>query len=161
MPIFPEDAPTFAENALGKALAYGRHCKDYLVADDSGLVVPALGGAPGVLSARYAGLAATSAERNAKLLQELRVARTNDRSAYFACAMALVRNGHPVAVVTARADGTILEAPRGANGFGYDPIFYFPPLGKSFAELSMADKNEHSHRGKAFWRLLAFLASVS
>ncbi len=162
LPVFHEDAPTFAENALGKALAYGQHCDGYLVADDSGLVVTALGGAPGVQSARYVGPDATSAQRNEKLLGELRAVHSNDdRSAHFVCAMALVRSGRPLAVVTAQADGLILEAPRGSNGFGYDPIFYFPTLGKSFAELTREEKNAHSHRGKAFRRLLAFLASAS
>jgi len=154
LPTFPEDAPTFAENALGKALYYAPLVDGFVFADDSGLAVPALGGAPGVLSARYAGPNATSKERNAKLLQDLRGKTGDARRAYFVCAIALVRDGRPVAVLTARVDGQILEQPVGTSGFGYDPIFYFPPLQKAFAELSAEEKNRYSHRGQAFRKLL-------
>lgn len=157
LPRFPEDAPTFAENALGKALYYSRGRDGLVFADDSGLVVPALGGAPGVHSARYAGLTATSAERIAKLLGELCGLTSAGRCAYFVCAIALAEQGRAVAIVTDRVDGEILKEPRGAGGFGYDPVFYFPPLTKAFAELTADEKNEHSHRGKAFRRLLAVL----
>jgi XTP/dITP diphosphohydrolase len=155
---FEEKALTFAENAAGKALYYGRHAKGLLFADDSGLVVPALDGAPGVLSARFAGLGASSEEKIAKLLGEMRGKRGPERSAYFVCVIALVKDGQPVAVVSEKVDGEILDAPRGAGGFGYDPVFYFPALGKSFAELDEEQKNTHSHRGKAFRRLLEFLS---
>jgi XTP/dITP diphosphohydrolase len=157
LPPFEEDAPTFAENALGKALYYSRGQDDFVFADDSGLVVPALGGAPGVHSARYAGPTASSAERIAKLLGELRGVKGEERRAYFVCAIALAKRGRAAVVVTERVDGKILEAPRGAGGFGYDPVFYFPPLGRAFAELSAEEKNEHSHRGKAFGKLLMVL----
>ena len=126
MPSFEEDAPTFAENAAGKALHYSRLAKGFVFADDSGLVVPALGGAPGVRSARYAGANATDAERIGKLLGELRGKKSAERAAYFVCAIALAERGKAMAIVTARADGEILEAPRGSGGFGYDPVFYFP-----------------------------------
>jgi XTP/dITP diphosphohydrolase len=159
LPEFEENAPTFAENALGKALHYSRNHDGFVFADDSGLVVPALGGAPGVKSARYAGPNATSAERNAKLLTELRGKTGPQRVAYFVCAIALVQHGQAVAVVTARADGQILEAPQGQGGFGYDPVFYVPELAKTFADLSPTEKNTHSHRGKAFRRMLALIAS--
>ena len=154
---FEENAPTFAENALGKALHYSRSRDGFVFADDSGLVVPALGGAPGVWSARYAGPGANSAERNAKLLGELRGNSGPDRKAYFVCVIALVQRGKAVAVVSDRVDGLILEAPRGDGGFGYDPVFYFPDLGRTFAELSAEEKNIHSHRGKAFRRLLRLI----
>jgi XTP/dITP diphosphohydrolase len=157
LPAFEEDAPTFAENALGKALHYSRGDDGFVFADDSGLVVPALGGAPGVTSARYAGSTATSAERNIKLLAELSGKTGSQRAAYFVCAIALVKRGHTVAVVTDRADGVILEAPQGKGGFGYDPVFYVPELGKTFADLSAGEKNARSHRGKAFRRLLALI----
>jgi len=157
LPEFEEDAPTFAENALGKALYYSRGQDEFVFADDSGLVVPALGGAPGVHSARYAGPAASSVERIAKLLDELRGLKGEERRAYFVCAIALARRGRATAVVTDRVDGEILETPRGAGGFGYDPVFYFPRLGKAFAELSAEEKNEHSHRGKTFRKLLRVL----
>ena len=158
LPAFEETASTFAENAAGKTLHYSRFCDGLVFADDSGLVVPALGGAPGVLSARYAGPGASSAERNAKLLRQLHGKRGRDRAAYFVCALALAQNGQAKAIVTARVDGEILEAPRGDRGFGYDPVFYVSDLRKGFAEISAEEKNEHSHRGKAFRKLLAFLS---
>jgi XTP/dITP diphosphohydrolase len=158
LPPFDENAPTFAENAAGKALHYSRFCDELVFADDSGLVVPALGGAPGVLSARYAGPGASSVERNAKLLRDLQHKRVRDRAAHFVCAIALTQSGRAKAVITARAEGEILNAPRGDRGFGYDPIFYLSALGKGFAEISSEEKNEHSHRGRAFRKLLAFLS---
>jgi XTP/dITP diphosphohydrolase len=158
-PAFAENAPTFAENAAGKALHYSRFADEMVFADDSGLVVPALGGAPGVLSARYAGPSATSEERNAKLLNEMQKLRGENRRAYFVCAIALAKNSRPLAIVTARVDGEILDSPRGTHGFGYDPIFYVPDLKQSFAEIPSEQKNQLSHRGKAFRRLLEVFAS--
>lgn len=160
-PAFDEHAPTFAENATGKALHYSRFCDELVFADDSGLVVPALGGAPGVLSARYAGPGASSAERNARLLRELRGVCGQERGAYFVCAIALAERGRAKAIVSARVDGEILESPRGAQGFGYDPVFYVPELRKGFAEISADEKNEYSHRGRAFRKLLTFLSCDS
>jgi XTP/dITP diphosphohydrolase len=157
LPTFEENAPTFGENALGKALYYSQLSDEILFADDSGLAVDALGGAPGVHSARYAGPHATSAERIAKLLDELRGKPEMERTAHFCCVIAVIRKGLPVAIVSNRVDGVILEAPRGAGGFGYDPVFYLGEVGKSFAELSATEKNQHSHRGKAFRRVLALL----
>jgi XTP/dITP diphosphohydrolase len=157
LPTFEENAPTFSENALGKALHYSRLHPGFVFADDSGLVVPALGGRPGVLSARYAGPNATNEERIAKLLGELRGKSGSGRVAHFVCAIALAGGGRAKAIVTDRVDGEILEAPEGSGGFGYDPIFYFRPLGKTFAEMSREEKNLESHRGKAFRRLLATL----
>lgn len=159
LPPFDESAPTFSENAGGKALHYSRLRSGLIFADDSGLVVPALGGAPGVHSARYAGPGAGSAERNAKLLRQLSGKSGPERDAYFVCAIALAEAGRARAIVTGRVDGEILPAPRGEQGFGYDPVFYFPPLLKTFAELSADEKNRYSHRGEAFRKLLAFLAS--
>lgn len=160
LPEFEENAPTFAENAAGKALHYSRWNEGFVFADDSGLVVPALGGAPGVRSARYAGAEATNSQRIKKLLGEMRGKNGAERSAHFVCAIALARKGRALALVTDRVDGDILESPRGAGGFGYDPVFYFPPLKKTFAELSPEEKNQHSHRGKAFRKLLAALSSM-
>jgi XTP/dITP diphosphohydrolase len=157
-PAFEENAPTFAENAAGKALHYSRFCDGLVFADDSGLVVPALGGAPGVLSARYAGPGASSAERNTKLLRDLSGRSGRDRAAYFVCAITLAQSGRANAIVTARVDGEVLEAPRGDRGFGYDPVFYVSELRKGFAEISAEEKNELSHRGRAFRKLLAFLS---
>src|ERR1700687_4465367 len=142
---FPEDASTFAENAAGKALYYSRHSGsrqggspqsgETVFADDSGLVVPALGGAPGVHSARYAGSQATNSQRIEKLLDETRDNTRSERVAYFFCAIALAERGRAMAIVTDLVDGEILEAPRGSGGFGYDPVFYFPALEKTFAEI--------------------------
>lgn len=157
LPAFEEDGPTFGENALGKALYYSLLSDEILFADDSGLAVNALGGVPGVHSARYAGPHATSAERIAKLLTELRGKPEAERAAHFCCVIAVIRKELPVAIVSNRVDGVILEAQRGTGGFGYDPVFYLPSLGKTFSELSAVEKNEHSHRGKAFRRVLALL----
>ena len=157
IPEFEENAPTFAENAAGKALYYSRHCQGMVFADDSGLVVPALGGAPGVHSARYAGAGASNEQRIAKLLAELQGKKGAERAAYFLCVIAAAQQGRAVAVVSAKVDGEILEAPRGRGGFGYDPVFFFPELGKSFAELQPEEKNQFSHRGKAFRRLMEVL----
>lgn len=157
LPSYEENEPTFAENAAGKALYYSRLAEGLVFADDSGLVVAALGGAPGVHSARYAGVGASNERRIAKLLGELRGKSGKERAAHFVCAIALARNGRVIAVVTDRVDGEILDTPRGSGGFGYDPVFYFPALKKTFAELSAEEKNQFSHRGKAFRKLLATL----
>jgi len=156
-PEFEESAPTFAENAAGKAFYYSRQSKGIVFADDSGLVVPALGGAPGVLSARYAGPGAGNERKIAKLLFEMKGLEGANRGAYFVCVIAAVRGGRAVAIVSEKVDGEILDTPRGSGGFGYDPVFFFPPLGKTFAELRAGEKSQYSHRGKAFRRLLEVL----
>lgn len=158
-PPFDESAPTFAENALGKALHYSRFVQLPVIADDSGLVVPALGGAPGVHSARYGGPRASDADRVEKLLEELRRQSVTERRARFVCVLALALQGQGLAVFSDLVAGELLEAPRGSQGFGYDPIFFFPTLGRSFAELTREEKNQQSHRGKAFRKLLAYLES--
>jgi XTP/dITP diphosphohydrolase len=160
LPAFEENAPTFAENAAGKALHYSQQRVGLVFADDSGLVVPALGGAPGVHSARYAGPQVTNAQKIEKLLGELRGKTGTERAAHFVCAIALAKHGRAIAIVTERVDGEILEAPRGSGGFGYDPVFYFPALHKTFAEIPPDEKNLRSHRGKAFRRLLATLSCM-
>lgn len=157
LPEFEESASTFAENAAGKALYYSRQSDGIVFAEDSGLVVPALGDAPGVLSARYAGPGAGNEQKIAKLLAEMRALAGSERSAYFVCVIAAVRQGRALAVVSEKVDGEILQKPRGTDGFGYDPVFFFPPLGKTFAELRPDEKSLYSHRGKAFRRLLDVL----
>lgn len=157
---FPEDAPTFAENATGKALHASTITERAVCADDSGLVVPTLGGEPGVRSARYSGERATGADNISKLLEAMRGKSGKEREAYFVCVLAVARMGRIVAVLTNRVDGEIQEAPRGSSGFGYDPVFYFPLLGKTFAEISGDEKNHYSHRGKAFRRLLDVLPGM-
>jgi XTP/dITP diphosphohydrolase len=160
LPVFEENAPTFAENAAGKALHYSRFQEGLVFADDSGLVVHALGGTPGVYSARYAGVGTENSKRIEKLLREMNTLKGEERAADFVCAIALAREGRALAVLTDRVDGEILQAPRGSGGFGYDSVFYFPALKKTFAELSADEKNQHSHRGKAFRKLLAVLPSM-
>jgi XTP/dITP diphosphohydrolase len=159
LPAFEESAPTFSENAAGKALHYSRFSDLPVMADDSGLMVDSLGGAPGVLSARYAGPNATSAGRNEKLLAEMRARGSRDRRARFICVIALAVRSRVVAVFSDTTEGEILEAPRGGGGFGYDSVFCFGPAGKSFAEMSADEKNRYSHRAKAFRKLAEFLAS--
>ncbi len=158
IPAFDETAPTFAENSAGKALYYSQFIDETVLADDSGLVVPVLGGAPGVLSARYAGPQATDADRVRKLLHEMADKKGQDRRAHFVCVTSLARQGRPLAVVSGRCDGLIASEPRGTGGFGYDPIFYFESLGQTFAELSPAEKHLYSHRGKAFRKILYVLS---
>ena len=159
LPAFEESAPTFSENAAGKALHYSRFSDLPVMADDSGLVVDALGGAPGVRSARYAGPNASSAERIAKLLAEMRQCGAKDRGARFVCVIALAMRGRVAAVFSESVEGEILENVRGSGGFGYDPVFYFRPAAKSFAEMAAEEKNRYSHRAKAFRKLADFLAT--
>jgi XTP/dITP diphosphohydrolase len=154
IPEFEETAPTFAENSAGKALYYSKFTDETVLADDSGLAVPALGGAPGVFSARYAGPNASDADRVQKLLNAMAGMKGRERRAYFVCVTSLARQGHALAVVSERCDGLIATEPKGAGGFGYDPVFYFESLGQTYAQLSSAEKHVYSHRGKAFRKIL-------
>lgn len=160
IPPFEETAPTFAENSAGKALYYSRFAQGQglVLADDSGLVVPALGGAPGVYSARYAGPGASDNDRVQKLLREMQRLEGNDRRARFVCVSSLARGGDMLAVVSDSAEGSIAKEARGGDGFGYDPVFFFQQLGRTYAEITREEKNQYSHRGKAFRKILAFLA---
>jgi XTP/dITP diphosphohydrolase len=159
VPPFDESAPTFAENAAGKALHYSRFASDMVLADDSGLVVPALGGAPGVHSARYAGPGATDADRYRKLLHEMEGREGDQRRARFVCVIAIAHRGKALLVVSDCAEGILTTQPRGEGGFGYDPVFFFPELGRTYAELSRAEKNAYSHRGKAFRQALKLIVN--
>jgi XTP/dITP diphosphohydrolase len=157
-----EDADSFEGNARIKAVAYASALGMACVAEDSGLEVVALGGAPGVHSARYAGLGSTREERdranNDKLLRELARLGEVDRSARFVCALCLVDERATVLFETRGSyEGVIAEAPRGQNGFGYDPLLLLPALGKTSAELSPEQKNARSHRGVAARALADFL----
>jgi XTP/dITP diphosphohydrolase len=154
---FDESAPTFAENAAGKALYYSRFADGAVLADDSGLVVPALGGLPGVHSARFAGPRATDVDRYQKLLRGMEGLEGSARRASFVCVIAIALEGRALLIVSERADGTLAKEPRGSGGFGYDPIFFFPELGSTYAELAPEQKNTYSHRGKAFRKLLDFI----
>ena len=155
----PEHGATFVENALAKARHAASSAALPAIADDSGLVVPALGGAPGIRSARYAGEDATDAANNAKLLAAL--AGVADRAAYFYCALVYLASADdPVPIIaTARWRGVLVDAPRGAGGFGYDPHFLLPDLGQTAAELPLPRKNALSHRGQAARKLAAELAA--
>jgi len=157
LPEFEEKWPTFAENSAGKALHYSRFAPAILIADDSGLVVPALGGSPGVHSARYAGPGASDGDRIRKLLDEMRGKKGEERRARFVCVTAVAQGGKVRGLFSDSAEGFLLEEPRGQDGFGYDPVFFFPDLGKTFAEMSREEKNLHSHRGKAFRKAVQFV----
>jgi XTP/dITP diphosphohydrolase len=143
-----ESGSTFAENARLKAAGYSRLIPFPVLADDSGLEVDALGGRPGIHSARYAGPDASDADRIRKLLGELEN-REGGRNARFVCALALARNGEVFAQSEGSCSGVIISEARGSKGFGYDPVFLFPELGKTFAELDEAEKNQYSHRARA------------
>ncbi len=164
-----EDGTTFEANARKKAEHYSKYVEgEVVIADDSGLEVDALGGAPGVRSARYAedenagkpeqqgGPAPNSpdAANNARLLRELHDVPDEYRTGRFVCVIAAARNGHTLATFHGRAEGLILRVPRGSNGFGYDPLFYFPEIGKTFAELTAEEKARYSHRGAGFRQFL-------
>ena len=157
VPPFDETAQTFAENSAGKAIYYSRLSSEPVIADDSGLVVPALGGAPGVHSARYAGPNASDSDRVKKLLAEMHGKTAVDRRARFVCVLTLAQAGRALAVFSDTVEGTLADEPRGTGGFGYDPIFYFEKLAKTYAEIPRELKNEYSHRGRAFRKLLKFL----
>lgn len=157
LPAAKEDHASFALNALEKTLHYSRFTDQLVVADDSGLVVDALDGAPGVRSARYAGPSATDEDNNRKLLSELSSVPEEKRTARYICVLALARQNRLLALFSDSCEGLILTEYRGSGGFGYDPLFYFPPLEKTLAEVSEAEKNLHSHRGKAFRKLLSYL----
>ncbi len=153
-----EDGTTFEENARKKALYYSASTSAMVFADDSGIRVDALGGDPGVLSARFAGPHATDAENNMRLLHELARRPGASRSAQYVCVIALAARRQLLGVFEGMVAGVIMDLPRGSGGFGYDPYFYYPPAGKTFAELTPDEKFEVSHRGVAFRKLLNFLA---
>ncbi len=146
-----ETGLTFIENAILKARHAAKLSGKPALADDSGLVVPALKGAPGIYSARYAGENATDQQRYEKLLQEMKAFSGDDRQAYFVCALAYLQHAEDPAPVIAQGlwHGKLLTAPRGENGFGYDPIMYIPGLNQGVAEMAAELKNRHSHRSKA------------
>ena len=144
-----ENETTYRGNALLKARAASRLTRTWSLGDDSGLEVDALGGAPGLYSARYGGPGLDDAGRCALLLDALRDVPDDRRTARFSCVIAVVDPAGREWVVEGVAEGTITRQPRGTSGFGYDPLFYYPPLGRTFAELSDAEKSDVSHRGRA------------
>jgi XTP/dITP diphosphohydrolase len=154
-----EHGATFEQTAREKALYYGAHTRDYLFADDSGLQVDALGGAPGVNSARFAGPGATDAANNSLLLEKLRGVET--RTARFVCVIALVRSGVVLATFRGVVEGRIIDAPRGSSGFGYDPLFYYEPFGCTFGEATTAQKMTVSHRAQALQAMFTYLRDTA
>lgn len=146
MPSIAENGDTFVDNALIKARSVAAFTGLAALADDSGLEVDSLGGAPGVLSARFA---PTDRERNARLLESMKDISDSNRTARFVCALAFVRPDGFEWTTEGVCEGVITREPSGSNGFGYDPVFFYPPMGVTFAELTKEEKNRVSHRGKA------------
>ena len=145
-----EDGATFRENAVKKATEIlEKSGYDAALADDTGLCVDALGGAPGVYSARYAGEGHDTDANNALLMENMKDVPDEQRTCRFICCVALARRGLPVLVAEGKAEGMLLRTPAGENGFGYDPYFFYPPLNRSFAELTAQEKNSVSHRRAA------------
>jgi XTP/dITP diphosphohydrolase len=161
VPETPESGKTFEENAILKAIAVSKRLPDLVIADDSGLEVDALGGAPGIFSARYAGENANDKQNIDKLLRELAQTGTKpgQRSARFRCVLALAREGHVLEIFAGNIEGKIVDRPHGERGFGYDPIFLPDGLSKTFAELPVETKNQISHRAKAIAGLREALRS--
>lgn len=163
-PVAVEDGDTFEANARKKAEFYSRYAPgEILVADDSGLEVDALGGAPGVHSARYAADEPHKAENNTdddanneRVLRELQGVPPEKRTGRFVCVIAAARDGRTIATFRGVAEGIILDRLQGAGGFGYDPLFYFPAIQKTFAELTPEEKARYSHRGAAFRSFLSW-----
>lgn len=153
-----ETGATFEENAIQKALYYAAYTGGWLFAEDSGLEVDALGGAPGVYSARFAGAGATDEENNRLVLE--RLGDHANRTARFVCVIALAHQGKIVRTFRGTVEGEILPEARGANGFGYDPLFYYPPFGCSFGEVARERKQCVSHRGQALAAMLRFVADL-
>jgi XTP/dITP diphosphohydrolase len=156
-----ETGTTFIENAILKARHYGERSGLLAVADDSGLSVDALGGGPGLYSSRFGGEDATDDDRNSLLLERLQGLPPARRGARFTSAVAAARDGRVLFQAEESVEGRIVDAPRGSNGFGYDPVFFYEPFGKTFGEVSRAEKDRVSHRGKSFARLREFLRSLA
>jgi XTP/dITP diphosphohydrolase len=156
IPACEETGATFEENAIQKALYYGQHAEDgILFADDSGLEVEALGNAPGIYSARYAGIGATNHQNNDLLLRNME--GITNRKARFVCVVALAKRGRLIQTFRGEVEGEILTELFGTEGFGYDPLFYFPPFGKSFGEVPDDEKFSVSHRGQALLAMMNYL----
>lgn len=155
-----ETGASFSENARLKAEAFCRVARMMTVADDSGLVVDVLRGEPGIFSARYAGPEATDADRIGVLLANLRGVADADRTARFVAALALARPGHDTVVFESEVAGVVTQEPHGNRGFGYDPIFFYPPLGRTFGEIDREAKAAVSHRGRALAALARFLRTA-
>jgi XTP/dITP diphosphohydrolase len=169
LPAVVEDGLTFEANARKKAEGYSRYVPEKIVvADDSGLEIDALKGAPGVHSARYAAEKPDQAHsntddaaNNARVLRELQGVPRDQRTCRFVCVLAAARDGKTLATFRGTAEGIVLDAPRGTNGFGYDPLFYFPQIKKTLAELTAEEKSKYSHRGAAFRKFIDWCKHLS
>lgn len=157
MPAVAEEAGTFEGNAVRKAVEYSRAASLLTLADDSGLSVDALSGAPGAASARYGGPGLDDAGRCRLLLERMAGVEALRRTARFECVLALADSGRLIATFEGRVEGTILTEPRGENGFGYDPVFFYAPSARTFAEMSAEEKSAVSHRGRALSALRVYL----
>ena len=158
IPPVEETGATFEENAILKAEYYSRYADGYLFVDDSGLSVDALSGSPGVFSARFAGPDATDDQNNALLIEKLQ--GVQDRTARYVCVIALARAGKLIATFRGEVEGQIIDQPRGNGGFGYDPYFFYPPFGCTFAEATPEQKQSVSHRGQALRSMRQYLAGL-
>ena len=158
IPACDETGATFEENAVEKALYYSKYCKGLLFVDDSGLEVDALAGAPGVYSARYAGPDASDEANNRLLLDRMR--GVGNRRARFVCVVALAESGRLVRTFRGEVEGQLTEEPRGSNGFGYDPLFYYPPFGCTFGEALLDRKMKVSHRARALQSLKEYVLTL-
>jgi len=159
IPTFEENGRTYEENGLGKARHYARLSGMVAIADDSGLEVDALGGEPGVYSARYGGPGLDDAGRNRKLLEAMKNVPEGGRSARYVAVAVVARPDGEARAFRGECDGVILREPQGSGGFGYDPLFFYPPFGATFAEVEPDRKHTVSHRGRASQALAEFLAS--
>lgn len=154
---FSEKGKTFSENARGKSLFFSEQWEGLTLAEDSGLEIDALNGAPGVLSARFSGSQATDEKNNQKVLDLMKGVPFEERKARFVSCMVLSKKGKIIKEIKESVEGLIALEKKGASGFGYDPLFYYPPLRKTFAELLPEEKNKVSHRGRALKKLKKFL----
>jgi XTP/dITP diphosphohydrolase len=157
IPVAPETGATFEENAIQKALYYSKHCDGLLFVDDSGLEVDALAGAPGVYSARYAGPDATDEANNRLVLERMR--GVTNRTARFVCVVALAESGRLVRTFRGEVEGLLADAPCGEGGFGYDPLFFYPPFNSTFGEAPLDQKMHVSHRARALAALHDYLTA--
>ena len=149
-----ENGQTFEENAIIKALYYSSFTELPVISEDSGLVIPSIGGYPGIYSSR---IGENDEERIERVLEKLQGKDGKNRRAYFKTVIALVQNGKIIKTFSGKVYGYILKQPKGSNGFGYDPIFYYKPIGKTFAQISSEEKNKFSHRGRAIRKLINFI----